>query len=105
MNTTDSSSAALPVAAPAPALLDSPSLKDGFNGALDEAILRGAGGSAGYVTPQKMRLICTKRTKPLLHRAGIKRTRMFEAYTVRVQRDRFGRLQLAPSALVAALDA
>jgi hypothetical protein len=43
-----------------------------------------------------VRVQCTQQTEPMLCRAGIKRPVRFEAYEVKVTKDRMGRFQLAP---------
>lgn len=83
----------------------SPSLQDGFNGASDAMILEYWAACAKSVTPKSVHVPCTAKTKSLLKRAGWTRTRTFNNYPVAVMRDRFGRLQLAPSVQVEALAA
>lgn len=72
-----------------------PSLSDGFNGAGDAVALERAAAVPASVTPKTVHVQCTRSTKGLLKRAGLRRTRLMDSYEVRVMRDRFGRLQLA----------
>lgn len=71
-----------------------PSIRDGFNGAADASLLERyaqlLGMQNGKVTVQ-----ATRHTRALLHRAGLRRVRLMDSYEVRVERDRFNRLQLA----------
>lgn len=77
----------------------SPSLLDGFNGAADARHLEWY---AGQLTSREelargvVFVQCTRQTRELLRRAGHKRCMMHDPYEVRVVRDRFNRLQLAP---------
>jgi len=75
------------------AVPSSPSLLDGFMGARDARLLAaGTFAARGVVSVQ-----CTQRTRDTLRRAGLSRCVMFARYEVRVVRDRFNRLQLAPT--------
>lgn len=75
----------------------SPSLQDGYNGAGDAFILEAYAAVPASVTPETVKVMCTKKTKGLLKRAGFLRTRFYQFYAVPVCRDRFERLQLAPA--------
>lgn len=72
---------------------DSPSLRDGFNGARDASLLERyadiLGEVGGNITVQ-----CVRATRSLLKRAGFQRTRTHDSYEVAVMRDRFNRWQL-----------
>jgi hypothetical protein len=56
-----------------------------------EVLAAGTFAARGVVSVQ-----CTQRTRDTLRRAGLSRCVMFARYEVRVVRDRFNRLQLAP---------
>jgi hypothetical protein len=56
-----------------------------------EVLAAGTFAARGIVSVQ-----CTPRTRDTLRRAGLRRLVMFARYEVRVVRDRFNRLQLAP---------
>jgi hypothetical protein len=57
-----------------------------------EVLAAGTFAARGVVSVQ-----CTQRTRDTLRRAGLSRCVMFARYEVRVVRDRFNRLQLAPT--------
>ncbi len=81
------------------AVLGSPSLLDGFHGAGDARHLEAYSKSittAAELRAGRVMVQCTHATRPLLRRAGWKRTELMHHYEVRVIRDRFERLQLAP---------
>ena len=71
----------------------SPSIADGFNGARDARYLS----DSDVVSQTVRRVICSKRTRDLLRRAGYARPVFGLPYDVNVVRDRFQRLQIAPS--------
>lgn len=80
-------------------VLSSPSLLDGYHGASDARHLESYSKSittAAELRAGRVMVQCTHATRPLLHRAGWKRTELMNHYEVSVIRDRFERLQLAP---------
>lgn len=79
-------------------LSDSPSMRDGYNGACDARLLQQYGRiqsvSCGVIT---MDVQALPATRELLRRAGVKRPSMGDRYTVRAVREAlYTRLLLAP---------